>query len=147
MTAKHILVTTDFSLSSERAVGPALELRDALGARVTVLNVVHTYAIRPVGAPLAPPMTLPVDADALAEVNRLLPQWANDRFGDGVQTAAVVGADIASTIAEQVKELGADMVVMSTHGRSGLQHFFLGSVTERLLRLTHVPVVCVPPAG
>ena len=146
MTTKHILVTTDFSQSSERAIAPALRLRDAFGAKVTVLHIVHTYAVRPVGAPLAPPMTLPADADALAEVNRALPEWTKDRFGDA-DYRAVVGTDIATTIAEQVKELGCDMVVMSTHGRSGLQHFFLGSVTERLLRLAHVPVLCVPPAS
>ena len=147
MATQHILVTTDFSDSSERAVAPALQMREGSGAKITVLHVVHTYAIRPVGAPLAPPMSLPADANALAEINRALPTWAAERFGEGTECRAVVGTDIATTIAEQVKELGCDLVVISTHGRSGLQHFFLGSVTERLLRLAHVPVLCVPPAS
>jgi nucleotide-binding universal stress UspA family protein len=44
-----------------------------------------------------------------------------------------------------VAENGIDLIVMSTHGRSGLQRFLIGSVTDRVIRFSHVPVLAIPP--
>lgn len=148
MTFNHILVTTDFSVGAEAAIPAVVELANRLSVRVTALHVVHTIAIRPVGAALAPPLSMPIDADALALARRRLPDWVQERFGS-VEVACVtaVGTDIADTIAAQAKLLSVDLVVMSTHGRTGLESFFLGSVTERVLKRATVPVLCVPIAG
>ncbi|HET9942763.1 MAG TPA: universal stress protein [Terriglobia bacterium] len=48
-------------------------------------------------------------------------------------------------MANFVEENGIDLIVMSTHGRSGLPRFFIGSVTDRVIRFSHVPVLAIPP--
>jgi nucleotide-binding universal stress UspA family protein len=64
--------------------------------------------------------------------------------GTQVETSVLQGS-ILEKITDFVAENGIDLIVMSTHGRGGLQRFFVGSVTDRVIRSSHVPVLAIPP--
>jgi nucleotide-binding universal stress UspA family protein len=67
-----------------------------------------------------------------------------EEHGIDVQTSVRQGFTL-DIITNFVAEHGIDLIVMSTHGRSGLQRFFIGSVTDRVIRFSHVPVLAIPP--
>jgi nucleotide-binding universal stress UspA family protein len=69
----------------------------------------------------------------------------NSADGSRADVVVVEGSPVRE-ILRQAEEMPADLLVMGTHGRSGVEALFLGSVTERVLRSTHVPVLTVPPA-
>ena len=83
-----------------------------------------------------------------AEVENYLSQLADDLREEGiaVQTAAIWGRP-ADEILGYAKNNRADLIIMSTHGRSGLSRWVFGSVTERVLRHSAVPVLITPPPG
>jgi nucleotide-binding universal stress UspA family protein len=60
-----------------------------------------------------------------------------------VEAHVVEGASIVEMIRQYAEEVGADLIIMGTHGRTGLAHVFLGSVTERTLRSSPCPVLAV----
>jgi nucleotide-binding universal stress UspA family protein len=67
-----------------------------------------------------------------------------EEMGIQVNTSVRQGPTL-DNITDFVEEAGIDLIVMSTHGRSGLQRFLLGSVTDRVIRSSHVPVLAIPP--
>jgi nucleotide-binding universal stress UspA family protein len=117
-------------------------------ARVTVLHVLN------VPLPVIPPAAVPV-GDA-STVPPLRPEDVTEdvrRFASSASGADLSAADVVVVegspvreILRQAEERRADLLVMGTHGRSGFEALFLGSVTEKVLRSTHVPVLTVPPA-
>jgi nucleotide-binding universal stress UspA family protein len=64
--------------------------------------------------------------------------------GTQVETSVRQGSTLEN-ITHFVEENGIDLIVMSTHGRGGLQRFLVGSVTDRVIRSSHVPVLAIPP--
>jgi nucleotide-binding universal stress UspA family protein len=138
----HILCPVDFSDSSAHAVGQAVALAGWYQARITALHVFN---------PLAAPAVEPLEEseEPRAEIERLRDQAAASfraATTAGIQVDAVV--DIgrpAARIIERAKELPADLIVMGTHGASGFEHLFLGSVAEKVLRKATCPVLTVPP--
>lgn len=69
------------------------------------------------------------------------------RIGMRVEVELIVGGEADSTILEYAEENNIDLIVMSTHGRSGVHRWIFGSVTQRVLRHSKVPVLVVPPQG
>jgi nucleotide-binding universal stress UspA family protein len=65
-------------------------------------------------------------------------------MGIQVETSVRQGGTL-DNITDFVEAAGIDLIVMSTHGRSGLQRFLVGSVTDRVIRSSHVPVLAIPP--
>ncbi|MCR9244708.1 MAG: universal stress protein [bacterium] len=147
MSAPHILLTTDRSDEALRAFAPVAKLAAALQARVTILNVVlnQSVLVAPASAAM-PQMNLdPEQAAAeaqkdLATLRERLPGVAD------VTVEAVVGVDVADTIVDRAKADGADYICMATHGHSGIKRLLLGSVAEKVVRHTTVPVLLYPPA-
>lgn len=143
---KRILVATDFSEHADRALAIAIELAKQLGATIDLLHVyavptpiASSFAGVPVPTPLPPP-------DELIAIQRHLDGLAKSARGVGVDclTAAVEGNPKTQIIAEAQK-LGADLIVMGTHGRTGFQRVIFGSVAEHVLREAGSPVLVVPP--
>lgn len=135
----HILVPTDFDEGAEHAEEFAVSLAERLGARLTLLHVLrhpaYAYAER-----TAPPLDdlAPRAQDALdAARARIARRVAR------VETALARGAPWEA-IVEQARARGAGLIVMGTHGRRGLPRLVLGSVAEKVLRTSTVPVVTVP---
>jgi nucleotide-binding universal stress UspA family protein len=144
---KRILVPIDGSPNSEAALGPAFVLAAAFGGEVQLLQV-----IVPPEAALAAVEGAQYYAlqnhwqeteveTAETYLGRLRGQWCRGRVPVAVQAA--VGAAPA-TIVATAEAFRADLIVMSTHGRSGLSRVIYGSVAEAVLRAARVPVLLVP---
>ena len=128
MTVRNVLVPTDLSPAAEQAFGPAAALALRFGATITVVQVT-------------------ADADA-PDAGRVVRTDGPDIGDEAFELVPVVdveveASDVAAALAEQVRRTGADLVVMGTHGRSGLSRLRLGSVTEDLIRSASCPVLAV----
>jgi nucleotide-binding universal stress UspA family protein len=142
-----ILVPYDFSAHARAALSTAVDLAQRLGAELHLLHVVQSpsfvYGYGSYGAAGAPP---PVDMVALREGATQSLQAVADAVKELPKTPVphvVEGTSTAEMIREEAEELGADLIVMGTHGRTGLAHVFLGSVAERTLRRAPCPVLTV----
>jgi nucleotide-binding universal stress UspA family protein len=83
-----------------------------------------------------------VDREYLNSVTARL----RERLGRFVSSAVLQGMPVAQTLATYIRELGADLVVMTTHGRGGLRRAWLGSVADQLIRSSEIPILVVRPA-
>jgi nucleotide-binding universal stress UspA family protein len=161
----HVLVPTDFSDPANEALRYAIEEATLHRAGITLLHVLaphretdvyyvtgspptsgYTAGLDPDagghlgGFPLSPPTTvrLDPDQDALARLRDLV----GETFAGAWQVAVAVGHP-AEAIVHVARERNADLIVMGTHGRTGLQHVLLGSVAEKVVRLAPCPVMTV----
>jgi nucleotide-binding universal stress UspA family protein len=133
-----ILVPTDGSDGARRALEEAIELAAQFDATVHSLYVVDTTAAYSDGA--------------YGEVIDSFEAIGAETTDDAVERAGAAGVDAVGavelgtphrTILDYVDEHGVDLVVMGTHGRTGLDRYLLGSVTEKVVRLADPPVVTV----
>lgn len=133
---KHILFPTDFSASSARAEAAAVGLASALGARLTLL---HVWSVPNAG--YAEALSWPIDEMEVAARKELAKAQARVvKLHSGTEAVLRTGREW-QCILDQVKEGGVDLVVMGTHGRHGLPRLVLGSVAEKVVRLSPVPVL------
>ena len=139
----RILVPTDFSAGSERAWAEARRLAARLGAE---LVLVHALVERPLYS--ESPFTMKRARDVF-DASRA---WAVKTLGEWTATAAAAGLSARWVMRTGVpyKEIvgaavteRADLIVMGTHGRGGLDRALLGSVADRVIRLAPCPVVTV----
>lgn len=141
---KRILVPTDFSDPSTEAVGTAIALAQQAGAVVDLVHVaVETSFALPPPVDVA---SIPVDMAKLMERATQILSVEEDRVraaGLRCETAMLVGRPDAEIVA-RANATGAELIVMGTHGRSGLAHALLGSVAERVVQHSHCPVLIVP---
>jgi universal stress protein A len=144
MKIRRILAPTDFSEISDGCVKQAVELARTLGSEVVLLHAVE-------------PVVLAGDlfgASAVANVMDELQRAARQglalrlerlRKRRGIRCRSVlVNGTAAAAIVDAAVRLGADLIMMATHGRSGLSHLFLGSVAERVVRGARCAVLTVP---
>ena len=138
---QHILFPTDFGDSSQRALELAIELSNRFDASLTLI---HTFEIPPYaysGTTFSPIDLLNPIEDfarqefdtALVALRKRVPS-AKGLLRRGIPWRA---------IQEAIVETHADLVVMGTHGRRGVVHAFLGSVAEKTVRMSTVPVLTV----
>lgn len=139
---RRILVPVDFSEGSEMAIRHAKEIAQTYGAEIDLLHVVEELAY-PTAYGLEP-VTFPTQ-DIVERVEKQLADLARDEIGyEHVMIQATVGHP-ATGILEYVEENEVDLIVIATHGRTGLDRMLLGSVTERVLRRAPTPVFVVKP--
>jgi nucleotide-binding universal stress UspA family protein len=147
MQYRHILLPTDFSEEARRAFPVALELARSNGAKVTLLHVVPDAQITPHGAPFAPPIGPLGTAQETESARKQLEAHRPLLAGVAeVDAQVLVSGDPARTIADFARDHGCDLILTSTHGRTGFRRFMLGSVAEGILRRAEVPVLCIPRA-
>ncbi|MDA0667439.1 MAG: universal stress protein [Planctomycetota bacterium] len=145
MKISHILLATDLSEESWRGFAYAADLAHEKGAKITLLNVVENLTVAPHGAPMAPPIGDP-EGPVLKEVaQKGLEKRRKELPADiEVDCHAILGTDLGTTIADFANEHGCDLIVISTHGRSGFRRFIMGSTAEVVLRHSTVPVMVIP---
>lgn len=146
-----ILVPLDGSPLAERALAPATELarRSRDPVAITLLRVVAYPAIDAGLEGWSPVVSGPALLDDVIEAAQdYLRATAHAPICAGIDmhTVVVIGAP-AATISTQARETAADLIVMSSHGRTGFAHLALGSVTETVAREAHVPVLIVRAEG
>ena len=142
---KRILVATDGSTLSKKAVESAIELAALAGAELVALKVVPRY-----------PQSYFEGGLALqaAEVSRVEEQWAKDgqsivdavqksALEKGVQTKAIIAKSdlVSDAVIAAAKKHKCDLIVMASHGRRGIKRLLLGSETQQVLTHSHVPVL------
>jgi nucleotide-binding universal stress UspA family protein len=137
---KHILVPTDGSELSTKAVAGALELAKALGAKVTAYTCVVEYLPMTEFAVETPQSVM----DQMeAEADRYLEQFAKDAKASGVpyDTAKSVEFSPYTGIINTARDKGCDLIMMASHGRRGLAGILLGSETQKVLTHSEIPVL------
>ncbi len=134
---EHVLVATDFSEASK----PALDLAVALSRESSALHVVHVCEL-PVYLDVGPPVDLvtPLVEAAEARLGDLVTSLRS--LQPRVHAIVKLGAPWEQILAA-ADEVGADLIVVGTHGRRGFAHAMLGSVAERVVRASRVPVLTV----
>ena len=139
---RRILVPVDFSEAAEMAVHHATEIAQTYGAEVHLLHVVEEV-VYPSAYGIEPAL-FPKD-EVVMRVEKTLGEIAQEDIGyERVQVASTIGY-APMTILDYVQENEIDLVVIATHGRSGLDRMLLGSVAERVIRQSPVPVFDVKP--
>ncbi len=148
---RSILVPVDYSEYSKSSVAFSLELAKTVGAKV---HIVHIWD-RPTYASDALLVRRP--GEEHVSLGELVQKNAEKDMGDfltgitvppGVtMTSELASGDPAGTLLSILKAGAHDLVIVGTHGRTGLIHLLLGSVAEKLVRLSPVPVLTVPPVG
>jgi nucleotide-binding universal stress UspA family protein len=141
---RTILAPTDFSKHAEAALRYACGLAERFGARLHLLHVLSDIA--PVGpdpmlAVVLPPEYYVESEQASHEALKTLlqPDWGRP---GSVETAVRWGAPAAEIVAFAASQ-AVDLIVIATHGRTGLSHVFLGSVAERIVREAPCPVLTI----
>lgn len=145
---RRILFPTDFSDYSLSALPYAIGLAEDYGAELHVLHVVPTpdWAVQfEQVAPVLEPSFFEDMEKAAAERLRAL---AAERVGDHLRVTTAVRRGVAFLeIVHYAREQEIDLIVIATHGRSGLQHALFGSVAEKVVRKAPCPVLSIRPAG
>ena len=141
---KHILVPVDGSETSLQAVSKAAELAKAFNSEVTAVYVLDPYPFTGVGADFAYGQAQYLSA-ATAEANKALEDVTARPKDTGVTVKTLVGEGhaIHEGIVRVGENVGADLIVMGSHGRRGLEKLVLGSVAQRVLQTAKVPVLVV----
>lgn len=142
---KHILVPVDGSETSMKAVAKAAGLAKVFGSAVTALYVIDPYPFTGVGADFAYGQAQYLSA-ATAEANSALDAAKAAILQAGVTTVNTMvgeGHAVHDGIQRAVESTGADLVVIGSHGRRGLERLVLGSVTQKVLGIARVPVLVV----
>jgi universal stress protein A len=136
-----ILVPTDFSEISNRAFLAAVDLARQLGASV---HAIHIVQIHPENIPESGKVDMDeIEATEERNANEKLDQLIQQN-AEGVEVSRViVHGNPVKQITKVVKESNADLIVMGTHGRTGVAHLIMGSVAESVLRSAEVPVMCI----
>jgi nucleotide-binding universal stress UspA family protein len=141
---RRILVASDFSKASQRAFATALTLAKTNRATLTILHVVVPIT------PIVPEQYLGAQTwERLDSQSRRWSQQQLRRLTDKAKNAGIraVGllleGDPAQQIARAVRSKRADLLVVGTHGRTGLTKFFVGSIASRLVATASCPVVTV----
>ena len=145
---RQILVPTDFSDPANSALKYARALAEEFGSHLHIFHVVPEPYIYPWGTEIS---TLPL-ADLMAQSEAL----SNTRLGElipndqapkgGLTTSTAIGTPV-DRILDYIDDSHIDLVVMGTHGRGPVGHVLLGSVAERIVRRSPVPVLTVKGHG
>ena len=141
---KSILIPVDGSTISSQVIEKAAAMARAFESTVTVVCVIDIYAFAGLGMDAAYGQSEYMTA-ATSEANLAVAQAKQffDAAGLSVKTLVVEGQVIYKTIMETAESVNADLIVMGSHGRKGLEKLVLGSVAAQILSHAHLPVMIV----
>ena len=148
---KRILLATDGSKLSARGVKQAIKLAKPLRARITAVHVVESYHQRLTdeddgfAIPVISTFKKDFEERAAARAGKILSPVAAAASKSGVKcdTVAVTGDLPFEAIIKQARKSKCDLIVMASHGRSGIRGFLLGSETAKVLTHSTIPVLVV----
>jgi nucleotide-binding universal stress UspA family protein len=146
---KRILAPTDFSAHSHHALRSAAEMARQFGAKLVLLHVVSSEALEGIAKAHVPPH--PVDSvyeDLTQEIREQFVSHVPSGLRKSLETEILVLSGVPFLEIIRVARLkGVDLIVMATHGRTGLSHALMGSVTEKVVRKAPCPVLSIRPVG
>ena len=141
---KHILVPVDGSSTSRQAIDKAVAIAEAFKSTVTLIYVIDPYAFTGVGTDFSYGQAEYLSA-ATDEANQAISaaRQVFEAHGIAVSGSVVEGHAVYQAILDTAESLNADLVVMGSHGRRGLEKLVLGSVTAQVLSHAHLSVLVV----
>jgi nucleotide-binding universal stress UspA family protein len=148
---RNILVPLDGSKRAEAVLPLVRDLAPALGAQVTLVRIVAVpppgYVVVPnLASPPAPTRT--ATGEAWMSVEAYLQQVSADLASAGVTVTSLMPAgQAAAELLDLLRDGGYDLVAMTTHGRTGIKRWRMGSVAERLVEALHTPVLLLRSPG
>lgn len=143
-TTPRILCGVDFSKTSDAAFEHAVKLVRRMGGE---LHVVHAYGLSVAALPEGAVMTGPARAAELAnEAQAKLDQWVSRHPDIDIAEHIVTGV-ASEEVLRIAEEIEPEIIVVGTHGRSGLKHLLFGSVAEQIIRKAPCPVLVVRGQG
>ena len=152
---KEILVPLDGSEVSASSLPAARQLAQSLGARVHLLQVssqTEEFAVLrgaefgTMGSDYSQQVLDEVMTAQRDRIERYLDEVGADLTSDGLTVVkAVEDGQPADKIVDYAEAAGIDLILMSTHGRGGVRRFLVGSVTDKVIRSTHLPVLVIHP--
>ena len=146
MQLKQILVPTDFSENAQHAVSYATELAKRCSAKIHLLHtpVIPTYLLMDLSYSPGPEAVTRILNDSQAALD----EQAKDLAAAGVEYFTVIReGTVHEVIRDYAREHDVDLVVVGTHGRAGVSKLMYGSVTERVIKTVHTPIIIIPPEG
>ncbi len=141
---KHILVATDGSEASQHAAALAVGLARAHGAQLTAVYVVDPYPYLGVGEsnPYGFESYMAAARQVASETHtKVAALCANEKPVVQMQASLVEGATVTTGILQSAKDHGADLIVVGSHGRTGIRRLMLGSIANKIVAESHVPVL------
>lgn len=137
---KTILVPTDFSEAAQTALDYAADLAEKLGSKV---HVVHAFELPLVGFPDG---TMTITAEMAARITVAAQKALDDAVAKHKKRrvellTSLVQGDPRDAVLTKANEIGADLIVMGTHGRRGIARALIGSVAESVVRTSPIPVL------
>jgi nucleotide-binding universal stress UspA family protein len=140
----HILVPIDGSETSMYAVSKASGLALAFGSRITLIHVIDNYPLIGVGSDYALGQNEYLSA-ATTSAHAALAAGVAALAAEGLHSdqRVIDGHVVHEGIVDTADALGADLIVMGSHGRAGIERLLLGSVTQRVLQDASIPVLVV----
>jgi nucleotide-binding universal stress UspA family protein len=148
---RRILVPVDYSEHSRQSARAAVELAQELGASVDIVHVWDRPAYASDG------VMVRRSGEEHRSLSELIRENAESEMKEFLATLEVptgvpvthrmCSGEPAQRLVEEARTGGYDLIVVGTHGRAGVLHLLLGSTAERLIRLSPVPVLVVPPKG
>jgi nucleotide-binding universal stress UspA family protein len=140
---QRILIPLDGSEIAEQALAPALELATHAQAEAVLLRVIAPMSMPhpSVSGPARGDVTTALRVHALQQLDELAGELRGD-YNVPISTAALVG-HVAETIVDYALDVRADLIAMTTHGRSGLRRLILGSIADKVLHAARTPLLIV----
>lgn len=150
---KKVLIALDFDPSAQTVAETGYELAKAMNAHVTLLHVVSdaTYYSSLNYSPIMGFDTFSnmdiVQTDAITELQEAAKEFlqkSKQHLGDEAIDTITRGGDFGDSIIDVAADINADIIVMGTHSRRGLEKILMGSVAEKVLRKSAVPLFIIP---
>ena len=135
---KKILVPVDFSNGSKKALQYAISFAGQFGAELTLLHIIQPAVTAPAFDTLPQEM-----AESTEDAEKSLAEFRRS-VGEEIPTNSLIRKGSPHMeIIDAAKELEVDLLILSTHGRTGLSHVLLGSTAEKIVRRASCPVMIV----
>ncbi len=144
VSLRNILLATDFSSYSDRALGYALSITRRYQSKLYIAHIIETSVMG-----LVPPEAVEATLRMLRQTAEgSMRKWAVSRRLRGIPFEHLVEeGPIWPTLEGMIRGYDIDLVVMGTHGRTGVQKLLLGSIAEQVFRMASCPVLTVGPAA
>lgn len=140
---RRIVVPVDFSETAIKALQYAVPFAAAFDAEVVLVHVTQTFSV-PVELGYLPPDLIGTQQELMNSARLGLKKLGAAEIGDRVRSQVLVREGVAwQEIVAAAHETNADLIILATHGYTGVKHALLGSVAERVVRLAPCPVLVV----
>jgi nucleotide-binding universal stress UspA family protein len=148
---KQILIAVDYDLAAQKVAETGYAIAKTLGSRITLLHVVtdpsyyYSTEYSPVmGFTGFSAMKFEHAIEEIRETGAEFLETVKEHLKDDRIDTVVKEGDATEMILETAKEINADMIIMASHGRKGLERILVGSVSENVLRHTAIPILIIP---